>query len=122
MMNMIRGIRGAITAKENTSSDILSAAEKLLAEIVKSNSIGIDDIASIIFSATSDLDAVFPAEAARLMGWKFVPLLCTKEIDVPNGLKMCIRVLLHVNTNLGQHEIKHVYLEGAKVLREDISA
>ncbi len=122
MANMIRGIRGAITVKDNILAEILSAAEKLLAEIVKSNNINVEDIASVIFSATSDLNAVFPAEAARSMGWKFVPLLCTSEIDVPKGLKKCIRVLLHVNTNLGQHEIKHIYLDGAKVLREDIGS
>lgn len=119
---MIRGIRGAITVKNNDASGILDATEKLLSEIVKSNGIKVEDIASIIFSATKDLDATFPAEAARKIGWKYVPLLCSNEIDVKGSLKSCIRVLLHVNTDKSQQEIKHIYLEGAKVLREEFSS
>ena len=119
---MIRGIRGAITATSNTSEDILSSTEKLLSEVVRQNSIKTDDIASIIFTLSPDLNAVFPAEAARKIGWSFVPLLCASEINVPGGLQKCIRILMHVNTGKKPNEINHIYLEGAKVLREEFSA
>ncbi len=119
---MIRGLRGAITVKSNTPEDIISASEKLLLEMVKANNVAKEDIASAIFTATDDLNATFPAEAANNLGWKFVPRLCAREIAVPKGLKMCIRVLLQINSVIPQKDIKHIYLEGAKVLREDFDS
>ncbi len=116
---MIRGIRGAIIVKKNSPKEILDATGRLLEEIVKSNDVSIEDIASVIFTVTHDLNAVFPAEAARKIGWKHVPLLCAKEIDVPKSLKKCVRVLMLVNSAKRQQDVKHIYLEGAKVLRED---
>jgi len=115
----VRGIRGAITVKANSSKEIISSTEKLLKEMVKANKIKVEDIASAIFSVTRDLDADFPAQAARNLGWSYTPLLCTYEIDVPGGLKKCIRVLLHVNTNKSQKAIKNIYLSEAKNLRPD---
>lgn len=116
---MLRGIRGAITAKANTKAEILSATEQLLNEMVKANSIKIEDVASVIFTTSPDLMAEFPAKAARKNGWGIVPLLCATEINVSHGLKQCIRILIHLNTDKSQKDIKHVYLDGAKVLREE---
>ncbi len=119
---LVRGIRGAITVKNNSSKDVITATIRLLAEMTKSNRIKSEDIASIIFSATPDLNAEFPARAAREIGLNLVPLLCAVEINVPKSIKKCIRILMHVNTNKKQEEIKHIYLEGAKTLRKEFSS
>lgn len=116
---MMRGIRGAITAEENTAESILAATRSLLNTIFEKNETDSEDIASILFSVTSDLNAEFPAKAARDMGLDGVPLLCFNEIQVPGGLGHCIRVLVHVNTGKSQREICHVYLGGAASLRPD---
>ncbi|OGC10588.1 chorismate mutase [candidate division WOR-1 bacterium RIFOXYC2_FULL_37_10] len=116
---MIRGIRGATTVKRNEVSNILQATEELLREILKANSIDPADIASIIFSATKDINSEFPAKAARLMGLKDVPLLCVQEIAVPKSMPKCIRILMHINTDKKQKEIKHVYLSGTESLRKE---
>ncbi|MBU0687116.1 MAG: chorismate mutase [Candidatus Margulisbacteria bacterium] len=116
----VRGIRGAISAKDNSKEAIIKATEELLEKIVEANQIKVEDVASAIFSTTKDLNAAFPAEAARNLGWLYSPLLCTNEIDVPNGLKKCVRVLLHVNMDKPQSEIKHVYLGAAEKLRPDL--
>jgi len=118
----VRGIRGATTVEINAREEILQATFELLKVIAKENNIVSEDIASIIFTVTNDLDAAFPAEAAReLMGWSYVPLLCMNEMNAPGKLRMCIRVLLHVNTELPQQEIRHVYLRKASQLRPDLS-
>jgi chorismate mutase len=119
-MSDLRGIRGAITVSGNTKAAILEATTKLLRAIVKLNKLNVEDIASAFFSATADLNADFPANAARKLGWVNTPLICMKEIDVHGSLKKCIRVLLHINSGLPQSKMKHVYLGGAKVLRPDI--
>lgn len=118
---MMRGIRGAVTVKKNSKDEILEATKKLLCEMAGSNDVEVCDIVSAIFTVTDDLNREFPAKAARLMGWENVPLLCALEIPVPKSLKKCVRVLMHINSNKSQKEIKHVYLEGAKVLREGSS-
>lgn len=112
-----RGIRGATTVESNQREAILAATRELLALIVERNNLRPDDVASAIFTTTVDLNAAFPAEAARQMGWTEVPLLCGHEIDVPGSLKGCIRILLHVNTDLGAREMIHVYIKEAKNLR-----
>lgn len=117
---MVRGVRGAITVEENTAAEILQATRVLLEEMIKQNELTEDVIASILFSTTPDLDAVFPATAARKMGWVQVPLMCAQEIAVPGGLEKCIRVLMTINTEKEQHEIQHAYLRGARVLRPDL--
>lgn len=114
-----RGIRGATTVDENVPDAILEATTELLTELVQANSLDIEDIASAVFSTTTDLDAEFPAVAANRMGWTSIALLCGHEMQVPGSLPRCLRVLLHVNTEKSQHEIVHVYLRGAKVLRPD---
>ncbi|NPV26310.1 MAG: chorismate mutase [Firmicutes bacterium] len=115
-----RGIRGAITVEENTDHCIKSATRELLVNLVEENQITPEDIVSIIFTVTKDLNAAFPAAAARDLGWRHVPLLCCTEIDVPGAMARCVRVLLHVNTTRTQEEIKHVYLKDAVRLRQDL--
>ncbi len=118
---MIRGIRGATTVTKNTSQEIIDKTESLLREIVVGNNIEPDDISSIIFSVTEDIDADFPAKAIRrLSGFTYVPVMCVKEVPVPNSLPFCIRVMMSVNTKLAPNEVKHVYREGAVDLRPDL--
>lgn len=116
----LRGIRGATTVAGNDADSILDGTEELLREIVRENEIELDWIASALFTLTPDLTAVFPAAAARRIGWTLVPLLNFTEIGVPGGLPRCIRVLIHVNTERAQSEIVHVYLNEARVLRPDL--
>jgi chorismate mutase len=117
----VRGIRGAITAGANTSAAIVSASERLLVAMVEANRVDASNIAAVFFTTTTDLDAEFPAAAARSLGWRKVPLLCGHEMSVPGRLKGCIRVLMLVNTDASQAAIKHVYLEGATALRPDLA-
>jgi len=117
----VRAVRGAITVKENSRDEILENTKLLLNKIVEINQIDKNDIVSALFSVTCDLDAAFPAEAAREIGWTDIALMCTNEINVPGSLAKCIRVLVHINTNKSNNEIKHVYLGGAAALRPDLS-
>ena len=117
-----RGIRGAITVEENTAGDIKTAVRTLLENIVAANALDVADIASVIFTATPDLDAVYPAVAAREMGWVNTPLLCVQEMAVQDNLPRCIRVLLHWNTECAQAAIHHVYLGDARALRPDLAS
>lgn len=116
---MCRGVRGAITAQKNEQEDILSATRELLQAIVSANGMHPDDIASIYFTTTPDLNATYPALAARQMGWLDMALLCGHEMQVPGGLEKCVRVLIHWNTTRGANQINHVYLREAKSLRPD---
>ncbi len=114
-----RGIRGATTADVNSREDILRATRELLALMIRQNGIRSEDVGSVIFSTTSDLDAEFPALAARQLGWFDVALLCNHELDVPGSLRRCIRVLMHWNTEKPASEIHHVYIKEAVNLRPD---
>jgi chorismate mutase len=114
-----RGVRGAVTVKENTEDAILAATRELLQVIVKRNEMQPDDIASVYFTTTMDLNATYPALAARQIGWGDVALLCSHEMNVPGGLEMCIRVLIHWNTTRSTKEVVHVYLREAQSLRPD---
>jgi len=114
-----RGVRGATTVTENTADAILTATRELLYAIVQSNNMHPDDIASVYFTTTVDLDATYPALAARQLGWLDVALLCGHEMNVPGSLPLCIRVLIHWNTTRTAKEINHVYLRDAKSLRPD---
>src|SRR5262245_59087720 len=116
-----RGVRGATTADANTKEAILSATRELLALMIRLNGIEPEDVASAVFSTTCDLNAEFPALAARQLGWLDVPLLCTHEIDVPGSLRRCVRVLAHWNTEKPQKEIQHIYVKEAVKLRPDLS-
>jgi chorismate mutase len=117
MTLMCRGIRGATTVTENTRDAILSGTTELLERLVDENGIQREQLAAAIFTTTRDLNAEFPAVAARQLGWTDVALLCSHEMDVPNALPSCIRVLLLVNTDKNAQELANVYLRGAKNLR-----
>ncbi|HND54831.1 MAG TPA: chorismate mutase [Pirellulaceae bacterium] len=118
---LCRGVRGATTVAADTRDEILSATRQLLALMIRLNEIRPEDVCSAIFSTTADLNAEFPALAARQLGWLEVPLLCTHELDVPGSLRKCIRVLVHWNTTCAQRDIKHVYIKDAVRLRPDLS-
>jgi len=116
-----RGVRGATTVKSNDREEILTETRQLLALMIRQNGIEAKDVASAIFSSTHDLDAEFPAFAARQLGWMDVPLLCTNEIDVPNSLRKCVRILVNWNTDKPQSDVRHIYLRAAVKLRPDLS-
>ncbi|MHB1127182.1 MAG: chorismate mutase [Bacillota bacterium] len=118
---MVRGIRGAISVSGNTAEEIKTATKELLQVIIDENHVDLDDIASVIFTVTRDLNAEFPAAAAREMGWVYVPLMCATEIDVPGGTQGLVRVLMHVNTTKSPREIRHIYRGKAALLRPDLS-
>jgi len=117
----LRGIRGATTVEDNTKEAILQATDELLQAIIQANGVERDDVASVFFSTTPDLDAEFPAVAARNLGWTKVALMCAHEMNVPGSLPMCLRILMHVNTSKAPAEIEFVYLRGARVLRPDLA-
>jgi len=117
----IRGVRGANIAQENTHASIYQATQELLLAMQEANpSLHPNDLASAFFTLTQDLDAAFPALAARDMGWSLVPMLCAREIAVPGSMPGLVRVLLHWNTDLSQSEINHVYLGETASLRPDL--
>ncbi len=118
----VRGIRGATTASENTVEAIRKVVKELLDEVETCNQLDPEDIISVVFTTTRDLDAIFPAAIARERpGWDHVPLLDVQQMHVEGGLERCIRVLIHVNTPNPQLEIIHIYLRQAKKLRPDLS-
>ena len=117
----LRAVRGATTVDEDAKDQILSATAELLEEMIARNELAREDLVSILFTATPDLHAVFPAEAARGIGMSEVPLLCARELDVEGGMPRCIRVLLHAYTERDLHSVRHVYLGDAKKLRTDLT-
>jgi chorismate mutase len=119
----IRGVRGATTVSADEIELILDATQELLNAILDANeNMKPEDVGSVFFTMTDDLVSAFPAQAARRMGWNFVPLMCTREIPVPDGLPRTIRVMVHWNTDKLQSEITHVYLREAVKLRPDLAA
>jgi chorismate mutase len=116
-----RGVRGATTVDHNEREEILVATRQLLGLMIRINGIEARDVASALFTTTPDINAEFPALAARQLGWLDVPLLCGHEMTVPGSLPLCIRVMLHWNTNKTQQEVEHVYVREAKRLRPDLS-
>jgi chorismate mutase len=114
-----RGVRGAITVTENTKEAILEATREMMYIIIRANDMHPEDVASAYFTTTVDLNATYPALAARQLGWYDVALLCGHEMNVPGSLDRCIRVLIHWNTTRNSEEIIHVYLKGAENLRPD---
>lgn len=113
----VRGLRGATTADENTRESLLEATRELLIKMTEENQVDTQDIAAVFFTTTPDLDAEFPALAARKIGWEDVPLIGASEIEVPGAVGLCIRVLILMNTEKGQRDLSHIYLKGAKNLR-----
>jgi chorismate mutase len=117
----VRGIRGATTVESNTREAILDATRELLGEIISANNIVTDDVASATFTTTTDLNAEFPAVVARNeYGWTSIALMCGHEMDVPGSLRMCLRIMLIVNSDVPQNEVCHIYLRGAAALRPDL--
>lgn len=118
-MTAVRGVRGATTVSANERGAIVAATRELLELAVRLNAIVPQDVASVWFTSTPDLDAEFPAFAARQVGWTDVPLICAREIPVRGALERCVRVLIHWNTDRPQAEVRHVFLHGARILRPE---
>jgi chorismate mutase len=117
----VRGIRGATTVENDREQEILLATSELLGRIIADNGVEPEEICSVFLTTTVDLTSTFPARAIRQMsGWELVPLMCSLEIPVQPSLSKCIRLMVHINTTKKQAEIRHVYLNGATILRPDI--
>ena len=117
----VRAIRGATQVEVNTAEAITAATQALILEVLATNSLTPDDVISVLFTSSPDLDSAFPAAAARSVGFENTPLICSVEIDVPGALPRTIRVMAHVETDLSKNEVAHIYLHGAKALRRDIA-
>ena len=113
-------LRGAITCDENTKAEIDEKTQRLVKEMLARNGIEHDDIVSILFTATDDLTAEFPATAARVAGLGDIPLICARELNIDHGMRRCIRVMMHFYGDHSRDELHHVYLEGARTLRDDL--
>jgi chorismate mutase len=120
MATVVRALRGATTTEADTPEQVTERTNELLAAVLEQNDAHLDDLISVLFTATSDLTSMFPATAARELGFGEVPLLCATEIDVPGSTPRCIRVMLHLHTTKSRSELHHVYLHGAKGLRDDL--
>ncbi|TMR98128.1 chorismate mutase [Nonomuraea basaltis] len=118
---MVRAIRGAIQVDGNDRDSIIEGTTELVSAIMERNELTTDDVISVLFTATPDLTAEFPALAARKLGFHEVPLICSAEIDVPGALPRVVRLMAHVETDRPRAEIQHVYLRGAVALRQDIA-
>jgi chorismate mutase len=116
----VRALRGATTADADTPGDIADRIQELLRELFERNDVDHEDLISIVFTATGDLVSAFPAAAARSMGLGDVPLLCARELDIVGSTPRCLRVLVHVTTEIAQGDVHHVYLHGARTLRDDL--
>ena len=120
MERLVRAIRGATTIDEDTPEQITGRVTALVAEMLSRNSVSHDDLISVIFTATEDVGSMFPATAARTIGLGDVPLICAREISVAGATPMCIRVMAHAYSERDRSELHHVYLEGARGLRDDL--
>ena len=117
----VRAIRGATQVEANTAESIYAGVVELLSEILSANGLTPQDVISVLFTSSPDLNAAFPAAYAREVGFQSVPLLCAVEIDVPGALARVLRVMIHCNTEQNSDQISHIYLHGAKALRRDIA-
>jgi chorismate mutase len=116
----VRALRGATTVDKDTVEQVNDRVQTLVGAMLERNAIGKDDIISMVFTATDDIHSMFPATAARALGLGDIPLLCARELDIDGGTPYCIRVLMHMTTGRARTELHHVYLEGAKGLRDDL--
>ena len=117
----VRAIRGAVQVSGNDRDDILACTTELVTEVMSRNELSTDDVISVIFTATPDLNAEFPALAARKLGFQEVPLLCAAEIDMPGAMPRVVRLMMHIETTKARAAVQHVYLRGAAALRLDIA-
>lgn len=120
MPSTVRALRGATTVEADSEEQITERVQELLNEIMARNDVALDDVISVLFTATTDVVSMFPATAARSIGFGAVPLLCAAEIPVPGSMPRCIRALVHVQTTKARDELRHVYLHEAQVLRDDL--
>jgi chorismate mutase len=116
----VRAVRGATTVEADTPETITVRVQELLLTLMERNNLHLDDIISVIFTATQDLTSMFPATASREIGFGDVPLLCAAEIPVPGSMPKCVRVMVHTYTHLSRTQLRHTYLHGARVLRDDL--
>ena len=117
----VRAIRGAIQVEENTAQAIAAGTKELLSEVLRANALPVESVISVLLTATPDLNAAFPAAAAREVGFESTPLLCAVEIDVVGALPRVVRALVTVESELSMAQIQHIYLGGARALRRDIA-
>lgn len=120
MSTSVLALRGAITLERDEREHLLDRVQELLGEMLGRNGVHHDDVISILFTATPDVHSAFPAAAAREMGLGDVPLICAQELDIEGAMPLCIRVMMHLSTSLGRAELRHVYLEQARSLRDDL--
>lgn len=117
----VRGVRGATTVSEDEQQAVLAATEQLVQSMAMENNLKAEDIVSVLISTTIDVQSAFPAKAVRTIeGWTYVPVMCMHEMDVAGGMPLCIRVLMHVNTDVAQQDIVHIYQNDAVQLRPDL--
>jgi chorismate mutase len=116
----VRALRGATTVDADTPEQLHERVQTLLQRMLDRNGVDKDDLISLLFTATDDIHSMFPASAARAIGFGDVPLICARELDIVGGTPLCVRVMMHVNTTKARSELHHVYLEGAKGLRDDL--
>jgi chorismate mutase len=116
----VRALRGATTVDTDTPEQLHERVQTLLQRMLDRNGVDKDDLISLLFTATDDIHSMFPASAARAIGFGDVPLICARELDIVGGTPLCVRVMMHVNTTKARSELHHVYLEGAKGLRDDL--
>jgi chorismate mutase len=119
---MLRGIRGAIQVEDNTGEDILKASIVLMQRLIEANKVQAKNVAAVFFTVTSDLNAAFPAEVRKHLGWNSVPFLCSQEIPVPESMQKILRVLVLFETTLEQDEIRHQYIGATAALRPDLES
>ena len=120
MPSAVRALRGATTVDADTPEQLHERVQALLQRMLERNGVDKDDCISILFTATDDIHSMFPAQAAREIGFGDVPLICARELDIENATSMCVRIMMHINTDKARNELHHVYLEGAKGLRDDL--
>jgi len=116
----VRALRGATTIESDTTDQIRTRTIELLEQMLERNGVNHDDIISVLFTATDDIHSMFPASAARDIGFGDIPLICARELDIEGATPLCIRVLMHLNTTVSRSDLRHVYLEGASGLRDDL--
>ena len=116
----VRALRGATTVDKDTAEQVNERVQTLIATMLERNGVAKEDLISILFTATDDIHSVFPATAARMTGLGDVPLICARELDIEGGTPLCIRVMMHLTTERSRSELHHIYLEGAKGLRDDL--
>jgi chorismate mutase len=116
----VRALRGATTLDADSAEQVTERVQALVERMLEANGVAHDDVISILFTATDDIMSMFPATAARAIGMGDVPLICARELGIDGGTPLCVRVMMHLTTDRARHDLHHVYLEGARGLRDDL--